>query len=314
MNANLPMHRRQLLGMLGGSAVLAAGCAVTPSAGVTPGKEEALDLEDIGSRIRTFVKAGARLSEGRAIWSTRAEVYAMLPPDQVVPLVRVKGCEQQWIRPLSQTEFLSFDNLLTYYCDFDSDQVIRDFKNPFTGARNIAKPNVSRMKEGREISPRGVVYRVMKEAYPDFYAGLEFDVLVRKVGESVSFQGENKWPAEFIRPPAGSRLTMFARLAELADPNLDSVPANFAGPRLDAVSSRGWRWRIIPATSYGTCRAIRSNPSTIWTRITLRLLTVTLAIDSNSRRSSIPSLPDSRADCRPWAGCPSEVHRMKCNE
>ena len=229
MNANLSMHRRQLLGMLGGSAVLAAGCAVTPSAGVTPGKEEALDLEDIGSRIRTFIKAGARLSEGRVIWSTRAEVYAMLPPDQVVPLVRVKGCEQQWIRPISQTEFLSFDNLVTYYCDFESDQVIREFKNPFTGARNIAKPNVSRMKEGREISPRGVVYRVMKEAYPDFYAGLEFDVLVRKVGQSVSFQGENKWPAEFIRPPAGSRLTMFARMAELADPNLDSVPANFAG-------------------------------------------------------------------------------------
>ena len=47
--------------------------------------------------------------------------------------------------------------------------------------------------------------------------------------ESVSFQGEFKWPAEFIRAPAGSKLTTFARASELADPNRDSVPANFAG-------------------------------------------------------------------------------------
>ena len=215
--------------MLGGGAVLAAGCAATPAAGVTPGKGPALDLEDIGSRVRTFIKASSRLSEGRAIWSTRAEVYAILPPDRVVPVVRVKGCEQQWIRPISHTKFLSFDNLVTYYCDFDSDQVIREFRNPFTGALNTVKPYVSRMKEGREISPRGVVYRVMREAFPDFYAEAKFDVLVRQVGNSVSFQGEYKWPAEFIRPPAGSKLTTFARAAELADPNLDSVPANFAG-------------------------------------------------------------------------------------
>ena len=229
MDAKWSMHRRQLLGMLGGGAVLAAGCAATPAAGVTPGTEPALDLEDIGSRVRTFIKASSRLSEGRAIWSTRAEVYAMLPPDRVAPVVRVKGCEQQWIRPISHTEYLSFDNLVTYYCDFDSDQVIHEFRNPFTGARNTVKPYISRMKEGREISPRGVVFRVMREAFPDFYADLKFDVLVRQVGESVSFQGEYKWPAEFIRPPAGSKLTTFARAAELADPNLDSVPANFAG-------------------------------------------------------------------------------------
>ncbi len=119
MNADRAMHRRQLLGMLGGSAVLAAG------------------------------------------WGAP------------MPAVRVKGCEQQWIRPLSDTEFLSFDSLVSYYCDFESDLVMREFDNPFTG--------------------------------------------------------ENRWPDEFIRPPAGSKLTMFARSADLADPDLTRVPANFAG-------------------------------------------------------------------------------------
>jgi hypothetical protein len=234
VNANWSKQRRQLLGMLGGGAVLAAGCAANPSGAATPRTEEALnlkdlDLEDVGSRIRAFVKASAQLNEGRTIWSTRAEVYAMLPTNEVVPLLRVKGCEQQWIRPVSDTEFVSFDNLLTYYSDFDSDQVIHEFKNPFTGSQNTVKPYVSRMNEGREISPRGVVFRVMREAFPEFYADLKFDVLARRVGESVSFQGEYKWPAEFIRAPAGSKLTTFARASELADPNLNSVAANFAG-------------------------------------------------------------------------------------
>lgn len=234
VNAKWSKQRRQLLGMLGGGAVLAAGCTATPSGVATPQKEHAfnpndLDLEDVGSRVRAFVKASARLNEGRTIWSTRAEVYAMLPTNEVVPLLRVKGCEQQWIRPVSDTEYVSFDNLVTYYSDFESDQIIHEFNNPFTASQNTMKPYVSRMREGREISPRGVVFRVMREAFPEFYADLKFDVLARRVGESVSFQGEFKWPAEFIRPPAGSKLTTFARASELADPNRDSVPANFAG-------------------------------------------------------------------------------------
>lgn len=236
--------------MLGGSAVLAAGWGANSAAGTSsvigaarvgrrlalhqdgtsslPG-ETALDLDDPGSRVRAFVKTSGRLDSGRVIWATRAEVYAFLPPDRLVPAVRVKGCEQQWIRPLSDTEFLSFDSLVSYYCDFESDQVMREFDNPFTGARNAVRPNISRMTEGREISPRGVVYRVMRRAYPDFYANSEFDVVIRQVGDTVSFQGENRWPDEFIRPPAGSKLSMFARSADLADPDRSSAPANFAG-------------------------------------------------------------------------------------
>ena len=224
----LPLPRRQVLAALGGGAAIAAGCAAVPPAS-RPAQDAELHLSNIGARVRTFVKASSRLTAGRVIWSTRAEVYAVLPPDRVEPVVRVKGCEQQWIRPVSATEFVSFDNLVTYYCDFDTDRVIREYRNPFTNARNVVKPFVSRMPEGREISPRGVVYRVMREAYPEFYSDLKFDVAIRAVGDSVSFQGEFKWPAEFIRPPAGSKMTTFARRAELADPERDSVHANFAG-------------------------------------------------------------------------------------
>ena len=222
MSAKSLIDRRQLL-TIGGS-VLATGCVSDPS-----DTDARLDLSDIGSRVRTFVKASARLNAGRTIWSTRAEVYAILPPDQVRPVVRVKGCEQQWIKPQSQSEFLSFDNLVSYYCDFDSDKVIREYRNPFTNAVNVVKPFVSRMPEGREISPRGIVFRVLREAYPEFYRDLQFDVLIREVGDNVSFQGEFKWPPEFIRPPAGSKMTTFARRVDLANPALGSVPATFAG-------------------------------------------------------------------------------------
>lgn len=233
--------------MLGGSAVLAGGWGTISSPAATAvdaatldaadnatgaGDQDgggATDLDDAASRVRTFVKASARLDAGRVIWATRAEVHAFLPPDRFVPVLRVKGCEQQWIRPLSETDFLSFDSLVSYYCDFRGDRVMREFDNPFTGARNAVRPNISRMKEGREISPRGIVYRVMRKAYPDFYGSLTFDVVIRRLGASVSFKGENRWPEEFIRPPAGSKLTMFARSAELADPQRSSVPANFAG-------------------------------------------------------------------------------------
>ncbi len=215
--------------MLGGSAVLGAGCGKAAVSTSQQPNDAALNLESQADRVRAFVKASTRLTPGRAIWSTRAEVHCMLPPDQVVPLLRVKGCEQQWVRPLSHTEFLSFDSLVTYYCDFETDEVLREFRNPLTGELNKVVPFVSRMKEGREISPRGVIFRVMRQAFPEFYADLGFNVVTRAVGQSVSFQGEFQWPPEFIRPPAGSKLTIFARAAELADPDLDSAPATFAG-------------------------------------------------------------------------------------
>jgi hypothetical protein len=198
------IHRRQLLGMVGGTALAASG------GGVAQQQKAVLDLTEISARVRAYVKASARLDPGRAIWSTRAEVHAILPSGEVRPVVRVKGCEQQWIKPVSSSSFVSFDNLVTYYCDFDTDQVIREYRNPFTGAINEVKPFVSRMPEGRDISPDGVMFRVMREAYPDFYRDSSFDYLIRQVGDNVSFQGEAKWPAEFIRPPAGSRLTTFA--------------------------------------------------------------------------------------------------------
>ncbi len=229
MNADWPMRRRALLGMLGGSAVLASGWGAAAPAGARAANGTRLDLDSLESRLRAFVKASARLDSGRVIWATRAEVFAFLPPRQLVPAVRVKGCEQQWIKPLSETEFLSFDSLVSYYCDFESDRVMREFDNPFTGARNTVRPNISRIAQGREISPRGVVYRVMRRAYPEFYADSKFDVAVRQAGGAVSFQGENRWPDEFIRPPAGSKLTMFARGADLADPRRTSAPAHFAG-------------------------------------------------------------------------------------
>ena len=217
------IHRRQLLGMIGGSA-LVAGCTADPSQ-----PQPHLDLSDIAARVRAYVKASARLDAGRAIWATRAEVHAVLPSKEVVPVVRIKGCEQQWIRPLSPSSFVSFDNLVTYYCDFETDQVIREYRNPFTNTTNTVQPFVSRMPEGREISPNGLLFRVMRQAYPDFYHDSTFDLTIRKMGNSVSFQGESKWPAEFIRPPAGSRLTTFAQLDDLADQALTSVAANFAG-------------------------------------------------------------------------------------
>ena len=209
--------------MIGGSA-LAVGCTDEPEqVGAT------LDLASMEARVRAYVKASGRLTEGRNIWGTRAEVYAVLPSKEVIPVVRVKGCEQQWIKPLSPSHFVSFDNLVTYYCDFETDTVLREYSNPFTGTTNSVRPFVSRMPEGRDISPDGVMFRVMREAYPDFYRDLSFDLLIRQVGDTVSFQGEFKWPAEFIRPPAGSKLTTFARASDLADPERDSVPANFAG-------------------------------------------------------------------------------------
>ena len=184
-------------------------------------------LED---RVYALAKQQGRVDDGKAIWRTRGVIYGFKAPDSPIPLVRFKGCEQQWVKRVSDAEFIKYNSLLTYYSDFETDEIIDGFVNPMTGQEVTFKPNWSRVPEGQSISVRGVTLNIIDQAFPDFYANSSInDVEMNLIGDTVSFHAKMRWPEPLVRNPYNQDNTFFVMLSDLQDPEQNWIPAHGAG-------------------------------------------------------------------------------------
>jgi hypothetical protein len=220
---------RRALGEVLAASALSVGAMVGPStarAAVTPDRVAGLSIRD---RVRAFVKAQASLNEEKVIWRTRGVIMAYVPGRTPEPILRFKGCEQQWVKPVSDTKFVRYNSLINFMCDYETDEIISEFKNPFTGKTNKVSHYVSRVPEGMETSEEGVFINIVRQAYPDFYKGSQFDMDIAVIEDDMSFRGEVKWPAELRQPPSGSMQSFFSRYSEIMDPKVKWAHCHFAG-------------------------------------------------------------------------------------
>ncbi len=181
-------------------------------------------------RVRVLMKQQARLDEGKVIWRTRGVIYGFKAPESPIPLVRFKGCEQQWIKPVSSTNFVKYTSLLTYYCDAETDEIIDSFTNPMTGEDVTFRPNWSRVPEGQTVSNKGVTINIIDDAFPDFYADSSInDIAMSLIGDTVSFHAKMRWPEPMVRRPYNQDNAFFAKLSDLQDESLSLTPSHGAG-------------------------------------------------------------------------------------
>ena len=221
----LQLPRRTALGA--GASLAVATVAKPARAKALPDRIEDWSEDD---RVRALMKQQGQLNEGKVIWRTRGLIYGFKAPESPVPLVRFKGCEQQWIRPLSANTFVKYTSLLTYYCDVDTDEVIDGFTNPMTGEEVAFRPNWSRVPEGQTVSNKGVTINIVDEAFPEFYADKSInDIEMTLIGDTVSFHAKMHWPEPLVRRPYNQDNTFFAKLADLQDDTQDWIPSHGAG-------------------------------------------------------------------------------------
>jgi len=230
MNGNSGLTRRQAAlavstAAFGVGGAFSGGTFATPVDGATDPTSQ-WSLED---RLRAFMKANSTLEKGMSIWHVRGIIYAYSPPQQPLPIMRFKNCEQQWVTPLTPSRFLKHNSLITFYCDYETNEILDEFANPLTGKKNRPKPHISRLKEGQEISRDGIHLNVIRKAFPEFYRHSQFNVEIDVVEDTITFRGEMKWPPILNRPPSGSVMSNFARFSEVTDPERIWVDAHFGG-------------------------------------------------------------------------------------
>jgi hypothetical protein len=220
---------RRALGQLLMASALSVGVAISARPVVAATSPDPVAGMSTADKVRAFVKATASLKESRVIWRTRGFILAYLPGKTPFPIMRFKGCEQQWIRPTGDASFLRFGSNINFLCDPDTDQILDTYKNPLTGKTNTVKHYVNRIKEGQTISEQGVILNVIDQAYPRFYADKRFEMDIAVVEDVMAFRGDTEWPPELRAPPSGSVQSFFASASGVFDTKTTSVPSHFAG-------------------------------------------------------------------------------------
>lgn len=222
-------HSRRELGQLLLASSLTVGGAISSRAASAAPSPDPVSGFSTADKVRAFVKATSSLKEEKVIWRTRGVILAYIPGKTPVPILRFKGCEQQWTRPTGDASFIRFGSNINFLCDPETDQILDTYKNPLTGKTNTVKHYVNRVPEGQTISEKGVILNVIQQAYPDFYTSSKFEMDIAVVEDVMAFRGDTEWPPDLRAPPSGSVQTFFASVSAVLDPKTTSVPSHFAG-------------------------------------------------------------------------------------
>lgn len=231
MPDSLLTRRNALLTAGVGGVAMAAEPAARPAAAATPrrlpDRVEDWTEED---RVHALIKQQARTDVGKVIWTIRGIIYGFKAPASPVPLVRFKGCEQQWVEPTGPSEWIRYTSLLTYYSDIDTNELIDGFTNPITGEDVVFKPNWSRLPEGSKISRKGATLNIVEDAFPDFYNERSiYDVDMKLIGDTVRYHAKVHWPEPLVRNPYNQDQAFFVKMADLQNESLTSAPAHGSG-------------------------------------------------------------------------------------
>jgi hypothetical protein len=226
------MSRRTLLASAA-AAALAPGSVVRADA--TAGAERKPKSADPSTwtedeKVWVVARQAGAVDERKVMWRTRGVLYAFKYPNSPVPLVRFKGCDQQWWRPQGDGSYLRTKMLLTFFTDYETDEMLEEFTNPITGKTVVPRPNSNRLRNGERLSARGWSHNDIEKAFPDYYKRFSInDIEMNVIGESLSLHSKVKWPEPLVRRPYNQDKTQFARMDDIMDPGVDWVPSHGAG-------------------------------------------------------------------------------------
>jgi hypothetical protein len=184
------------------------------------------DFSDPAVNLRQLVRMQGSLREEDVPWWFTGVIFAVVGEQQPRPLVRFEGMEVYWFRRL-EDGFLLGGNTVTFFRDFETNEFLREFRNPWTGALDEVRPAVQGGNLGFRYARNGIwPARLSGEALgsvPEGSLRLQWHAL----GEHVWLQHQTVYPPG-VPPMHGQRQTMFVARERLLDERIAALPAVFS--------------------------------------------------------------------------------------
>lgn len=222
------MTRRQWLGSLVlGAGVAAAGAVAEASPRSASADRSGLAFDDPQTNLRNLVRLQGSLREEDVPWWFTGTIFAVRGDNETPrPLVRFEGMEIYWFQHRAEG-FQLGGHTVTFFRDVETNEFLREFRNPWTGRIDEVKPAVQGGNLGFRYGVDGI--------WPVRLDGAPFGEPVRAplrlgwhmMGEQVWLQHQTIYPPG-MPPMHGQRQSLFAQRRDVADPTVLRLPATFS--------------------------------------------------------------------------------------
>jgi hypothetical protein len=227
------LSRRELLA--GTVALGWSGAAALPRPAI-PRADESLGFSDPTTNLRNLVRMQGSLREEDVPWWFTGVILAVVGEEAPVPLLRVEGMEIYWFEHMADG-FRLHGNTVTFFRDNETNEFVREFRNPLTGEVNQVQPAVQGGNLGFHYGSDGVWPVKLdgtplgqpprESSAPHWYA----------MRDQVWLQQQTAYPPGM---PAmhGQRQSMFAPRRDFLNERIDALPSVFSSTVL-----MGWfKW------------------------------------------------------------------------
>ena len=175
--------------------------------------------------LQALVKLQASLEMEIDIpWWYEGVIYGVVEGQPNRPLYRYEGMEMYWMTQ-DEEGYTQQGNTLTFFRDYETEDFIYEFQNPYTGKTNQVTPNILGGGKGLKLTTKGPYWIGMKELFPEKPLELRWT----QSGDMAWLKSERDFPPGV---PLIESQTTYGPVDELVDPNVQSVNALFASTYL----------------------------------------------------------------------------------
>jgi hypothetical protein len=216
---------------IGGSLVLGTSAA-TGLVGGLPEADAAVrgelpDFADPAANLRHMVRMQGSLREEDVPWWFTGVIFAVRGDKETPrPLVRFEGMEIYWFQHRDNGYQLG-GHTVTFFRDFETQEFLREFRNPWTGRIDEVKPAVQGGNLGFSYSEEGIWPVRNNGAAIGEPRRAPLRMQWHALGNHVWLQHQTVYPPA-MPPMHGQRQSMFAQRADVVNRRLDALPSAFS--------------------------------------------------------------------------------------
>jgi hypothetical protein len=210
-----------LLGLAGG------GLVFSPEGVASAAGRDASLPDTPAEHLRQLVRMQGSLREEDVPWWFTGVIFAVTGDAATPrPLVRFEGLEVYWFQHVGAGYRLG-GHTVTFFRDFETNEYLYEFRNPWTGRTDGVKPAVQGGNLGFHYGEDGIwPVRLNGEAFGS-PAPRPLWVQWHAAGEQVWLQHQTVYPPG-MPPMHGQRQSMFVSRRDFANRRLAALPAAFS--------------------------------------------------------------------------------------
>ena len=220
----LKIQRRNFILGLGLASLMSHEVVNARVSGFVPDNIPDLNLpvNNVTSMLRMQASIG---NEEQIPWHYTGILWAQKHSEQPIPMVKIEGMESYKVIPLEDGSYEILGNMVTFFRDIETGEMIDEYKNPFTGKTNKVEPNLRKatsIGRGLNISTMGIRPTSFIDKMPDKPLLIDWNF----GADTVWMQNQTAYPPG-LTPPRLQRFTMFSPLDKFVDQSILSLPTMF---------------------------------------------------------------------------------------